>query len=134
MSSFGAGWYGLETDGANWWRWLNQDGEIELFLQQQGQLRMRGEMAVVGAGERVITLAVVGENESSVSQTVRQAWFSPFASSTLTLSSGSHKIIVRASGPPSQLGSDRRNFRIGVRNVYWEMLPDSTAPQPAKSR
>jgi hypothetical protein len=131
MSSFGAGWYNIEHNKQNWWRWLRKAGEIRLFLQQGGRVRMRGEIAVVGVPERTISVRVVGHPELTMNYAIQKTWFTPFISDALNLPSGDHQIIISASGPTSQIGNDLRKFRIGVRNVSWEWEPPPNSAVPA---
>ena len=113
----GSGWYGWEHDAQGWWRWLEGEGEVLVFLPKPSRVRLQGEIVVVGAPHRTLTIRVEGRPDLSIKRTLGECWFTPFSPIELDLSPGIHKILLSADGPVARMGQDHRNVRIGVRNL-----------------
>jgi|GEM_PF-6601450 len=123
MTDLGAGWHGHEQDAHNWWRWLEQQGEILVFLPENSKFELRGEIAVIGSPRRTLTIRVEGRPELTVNRTLAESWFTPFSPVEIDLPRGKHKILISADGPVARMGQDPRNVRMGVRNLTCVALP-----------
>jgi len=123
-SNFGPGWYPQESDGLNnWWRWLEHEGEINLTVHRGGWLRMDGEIAVVAASQRVVSLTFVEHPDMNRSYALTQRWFTPFNSDAIHVAPGVYRVLISADGASDTIG-DSRKMRIGVRNLSWTLVPD----------
>ena len=124
-ADFGAGWHEQEHDASHFWRWLEQEGQVAVTIARPGWLTARGDLAVVGAAQRTITIAVGGHPDQTVRATIGARGFEPFTSAPLHLPAGRYTLIVSADGPPFVFGSgDTRTVRIGVRDWTWSLTPE----------
>jgi hypothetical protein len=124
-ASFGNGWHGVEVDGPNSWRWLEQAGQIDLVLPAGGWLTFKADVTVIGARPRTITVAVAGRPELEEKYTLPQQWFAPFTSRRIHLAAGRYMLTIAADGPATVMApSDPRVVRIGLRNVTWSLAPE----------
>jgi hypothetical protein len=123
--TFGAGWNGAERDDKNWWRWLEQDGQIDVVVQKAGWLAIRGELAVVRASQRTVVLEIVGHPDQLHEFHVAEQWFTQFDFGKFRLDKGSYTLRLRADGPGLRMGpADPRIVRLGVRNLAFWMSPE----------
>lgn len=122
-STFGPGWYDQESDGHNWWRWLEQEGEIDLVVHRGGRLTMDGQLAVVAASQRVVSVRFLENPDMNRNYTLTQRWFTPFSTDAIHVAPGVYRVLISADGTSHTIG-DSRQIRIGVRNLSWTLVPD----------
>jgi hypothetical protein len=122
---FGPGWYDEERAEHSWWRWLDQRGEIDVIVTNTGWLTLRGEIAIVGAPRRTVTIAVAGDPGQTRSYPLTERWFTPFSAERIHLAPGRHRLVIAADGAGRVMGPrDPRTVRIGLRNITWTLTPD----------
>jgi hypothetical protein len=123
--SFGAGWWGEEKDGPNCWHWLEEKGELNLFVGGRGgSLTLRADLAVVGTKQRNVFIAVTEKPDQDKRYTLPERWFAPFTSDRIHLPAGQYHVRISADGPSYRFPKDPRPIRIGVRNLAWIVSPD----------
>jgi hypothetical protein len=124
--AFGSGWHGREQDSqGHVWYWLEEAGEIEVTTPNTGWLWLQGDLAVVGAPERTITIAIRELPDRARSYRLTERWFVPFAAERIQLPAGHYHVMISADGPVHAMGpNDDRLVRMGVRDFTWALTPE----------
>ena len=108
------GWHGTERDAAGWWRWSGGSGDVCVFVDEDMDAVIQGELGSLEQPNRV-DVVVNGEQDSSIEIT----WegFKPFRPLRLRLRAGENIIRIVSRNPAVTIPTDRRPLAFAVKNV-----------------
>jgi arabinofuranosyltransferase len=119
-ATFSNGWYGLERDGAYWWRWNTGRGTIRMFSNISGGMRLRGLLLAPSQPNR----ADIYMNSIRVWSSNEIAGAAPVPIDVpLRIAAGLNTVEIAGRNPPKRVGADHRTLGIGVGQL--ELVPEN---------
>jgi hypothetical protein len=113
--TFSTGWHGIEQSGQDWWRWTDGQGQVRVFVEQDTDAALSGELFSIQRPNKVDIL-VNGERLSTLDITW-DGFGGPAGSLPLHLKAGENIIEFVSHNPAITTPTDGRPLAIAVKNL-----------------
>lgn len=107
------GWYGIERSGADWQRWTNGRGEMQVLLSVGSKGTLSGLLVSVQQPNEV---DIVLNGERAASEEITQPGWRSFGPIPLSFISGENKLEFVSRDPPIQIPGDSRELTIALKD------------------
>jgi hypothetical protein len=108
------GWYAIEANGEDWWRWTNGDARVRVIVLQDTSVITSGEVASFRQPNQ-IEVSVNGQLQTTIDVTQEGAHSTPPLSVKLTR--GENTIEFKSHNPAIRNPSDDRALAIALKNL-----------------
>ncbi len=112
--SFGNGWHGLEKNGPDWWRWSSGTGDIQIFVPEEGDVVLTGEISSIRF-PNTVDVVFGGEKKSKVQ--ILSGDPTPFQGVSLHLNKGDNLVRFISHNPGTSIPTDARVMAAALRNL-----------------
>jgi hypothetical protein len=111
---FTDGWHDLENDGANWWRWSAGSGRLEMYVEKDVTIEVKGEL-YSSRESNTIEISVNGEKQ----QTIDITWhlFQPLTPVSLSLKRGNNIVEFVSQKEALITQFDNRPLAFALKNL-----------------
>jgi hypothetical protein len=117
------GWFGIEEDNGDWWRWTSGRASVRLFIAQDTPALVRGAIVSIRQPNQV-DIAVNGDKIETFS--ILKDGFQPFTPIALTLRRGENTIEFTSHNPPVQIPTDSRWLAVAIRDLQVTLSDGTT--------
>jgi hypothetical protein len=109
-----AGWYPVERDDYDWWRWTSQPSQIIFFSRPKSKLNLNFEMcsAII---PNTVNITLNGRNIQTI--TLNQASYSHFSLILDNVIAGENVVEFISRNPGIKIPNDDRLLSIAIKNV-----------------
>jgi hypothetical protein len=114
---FLSGWYGLEGQAQNWWRWSTGSSALEISTDIETNARIKGKIA---SAEYPRKIKIMQDDKQIGMVDLREKDREVAFDMAIKLSQGSNNVLLEADGVPTKLGADTRLLSFLVRNLRIE--------------
>jgi hypothetical protein len=118
------GWYDKESEGENWWRWMERWAEIEIHGPEDGEYSIFGQSLALGKGE---VQWQVGTGETG-SFSAGRGTFAEIPEWKFRLPAGVHRLRLFWTGKIRTPKKDSRRLGVAWRNLEIKLTHPSLAP------
>jgi hypothetical protein len=125
--TFSTGWHELEQSGQDWWRWTDGRGRVRVFVEQDTDAVISGELQSIQRPNKVDIL-VNGERLATLDITW-DGFGAPAGSLPLHLKAGENIIEFVSHNPAITTATDSRSLAIAVKNLSLTIGADG-GPRP----
>jgi hypothetical protein len=116
---FGRGWREMQRNDSDWWRWLDNRGELEVKVPGGGTLILHADIAIRGSAPSTMRLEVGSPSVSTQLYVLTAQAFAPFESHPIHLGPGWQTVTIGCDAAGHSLKTT-----IGVRNLHWTFTAD----------
>ena len=117
------GWYDLEHNGEDWWRWTAGQGQMQVFVGKDSVGTLSGE---VNSVLQPNTVDILVNGNQTTNQNISLEGFMPFEAVQVQLISGENVVEFISRNPAITVPTDSRPLAIAVKNL--QILIDNSQP------
>ena len=108
------GWYDLEQNGKDWWRWTAGQGQMQVFVGKDSVGTLSGE---VNSALQPNTVDILVNGKQTTNQHINREGFMPFADVPLQFVTGENEVEFSSHNPGITIPTDSRSLAIAIKNL-----------------